>query len=71
MKFKLEIDLGNAAMQSFGDIANALLKVSNKLDERNECGQTPNGQDLERIRDVNGNTVGKWKLTGRRKRDVS
>jgi hypothetical protein len=49
--FRIEIEMGNAAMLKRRDIADALIDVSNKL----KCGQAAGG-----IMDVNGNTVGKF-----------
>lgn len=54
MKFKLEIELGNVAMDSHEDIADALIEVGKNLLQ---------GNDHTTIRDLNGNTVGKWEIT--------
>jgi hypothetical protein len=55
MQFKLKIKLGNAAMMDPADVAEALEETARKLrDEGFEDGN---------IRDVNGNTVGDWKVT--------
>ena len=50
-KFILEIDLGNEAMQTRGDIAGALERASMMV----RCGNYPLGAT---IRDDNGNVVG-------------
>jgi hypothetical protein len=56
--FKLEIQLGNAAMRSSEDVAAALRAVSEKVDAGDTAGI---------VRDANGNTVGRWTLqNGRR-----
>jgi hypothetical protein len=58
MKFVLDIELGNDAMQNWSDIAWALYDVARGI--RTEapmiasCGA--------RIKDVNGNTVGSWSI---------
>jgi hypothetical protein len=52
--FTLEIELGNDAMQNAGDISDALRCIAEDLDNLGTNG---------RIRDLNGNTVGKWSLT--------
>jgi hypothetical protein len=52
--FTLNIELGNAAMESPQDVAAALRKVADRL-ERIESVEA-NG----RIGDLNGNTVGSW-----------
>lgn len=55
MQFKLKIKLGNAAMTDPADVAAALEETAAKLrDEGFEDGN---------IRDINGNTVGDWKVT--------
>jgi hypothetical protein len=51
-RFALEIKLGNAAMQSGPDVADALRKVADRI----ENGLEARG----RIRDANGNTVGEY-----------
>ena len=56
MKFKLEIELGNEAMQDCSDVHDALQDVSRSVAE---------GLQSDNIRDINGNTVGSWKFTGR------
>lgn len=48
-KFTLNIELGNAAMQSGPDVANALERVWTEVDDGHTEGT---------IRDLNGNTVG-------------
>ena len=53
-KFKLEIRLGNDAMQTMDDIAEALERVA--------VGNIHNGQNTGRIFDDNGNTVGTWSI---------
>ena len=55
MKFTLEIELGNDAMRTANDVANALDRIA---DEVLFVGLTGRA-----IRDTNGNTVGKWEVT--------
>jgi hypothetical protein len=58
MKFKLKIELGNAEMTSFSDVAGALTELANRVRGfRLELG------DNGGLRDINGNTVGAWKVT--------
>lgn len=59
MKFKMEITLGNEAMQTGLDVATALQKVGSHIREYNEK-DLPGAEG--NIRDINGNTVGKWKV---------
>lgn len=54
--FKLSIELGNDAMQTSQDIANALNGVAARL---KDVGTSPmHGV----IRDINGNRVGEWEV---------
>jgi DUF917 family protein len=53
MEFTLTIQLGNAAMQTGEDVAEALARVADSLQGGVQSGT---------IRDVNGNTVGSWDL---------
>lgn len=52
-EFTLHITLGNDAMQSHEDIAEALRKVAAKIEAGNQDGL---------IRDENGNGVGDWAI---------
>ena len=61
MKFTLEIELGNAAMQSPDDVAESLRQVSDLLKHNERFGTTT---DTARIFDDNGNTVGEWAFRG-------
>ena len=58
MQFKLTVKLGNDAMQTGSDIAELLRALA----DRTECEAL-----MERgsgsVRDINGNTVGTWKVT--------
>lgn len=61
--FKLKIALGNDAMQTTTDVADALRGVADYIAG---IGDQPNGDwhlDAGSIRDVNGNTVGSWEVT--------
>lgn len=57
MKFILEIEIGNDAMQTYVNIAEALANVAQKL---KYDFMAPVRSDWYTIRDINGNTVGKW-----------
>ncbi len=63
MTFTLTITLGNDAMQTPGDVSLALSELAEKF--RNN-GEPFEGSDLYdrngRIRDLNGNTVGTWRV---------
>jgi hypothetical protein len=59
VKFTLEIELGNDAMQTPEDVTDALEEVVKQIRDRHWDGWTPGG---ESIRDINGNTVGRWSL---------
>ncbi len=55
MTFRLKIELGNAAMQDPGDVAQALRQVAVELADEGFSGS--------KIMDANGNTVGEWKVS--------
>lgn len=61
MKIAIEIELGNAEMQTPADVADALSDLIGWLDQR---GSVPfeSGDSPKRIRDVNGNTVGQLRV---------
>ena len=52
-KFTLDIDLGNDAMQTADDVAEALRRVAKRLEADRDLSSGL-------IRDLNGNTVGVW-----------
>ena len=62
MKFNLEIEMGNDAMLTRQDVAQALVALSKRLvDER----FTPQDEDLTdegSVLDTNGNSVGTWEF---------
>ena len=67
MKFVLSIDLGNDAMQTPGDVAEALWRVYRNLNSltaaRVGSGDVKlRATDEGKIIDVNGNTVGRWEV---------
>jgi hypothetical protein len=57
VRFVLEITLGNAAMQTGGDIADALEGVATKVHF-----EVPVAGVSKRICDVSGKTVGSWRF---------
>jgi hypothetical protein len=59
MKFTLEIELGNDAMQTNDDIAKSLQTLAHRLSQMH---RDPVDGDKWNIRDANGNTVGKWEV---------
>jgi hypothetical protein len=62
MKFTVEIQLGNDAMQTYGDIRDALNKLANAM--RHTAHAAPRLSDGGgKIADVNGNTVGRWDIS--------
>jgi hypothetical protein len=52
-RFTLTVELGNAAMSTPEDVADALREVADALEAGASSGI---------VRDVNGNTVGRWEL---------
>ena len=57
MKFSVEIDLGNDAMRSELDLADALARIAKQIKFYSACHIATDGK----VKDVNGNTVGRWK----------
>jgi hypothetical protein len=55
--FKLEIRLGNAAMQTAEDVAEALRRLADKVEAADI------ESDRGRVMDLNGNRVGDWEIT--------
>ena len=64
MKFTLEIEMGNDAMQTYSDICLALknLKFASRLYIRQTNG-SPHDGDGSKIMDRNGNSVGWWEVS--------
>lgn len=62
MLFKLEIELGNAAMMGPEDVAEALEELAKRL---RAWAKTGSMVSLA-IRDRNGNSVGDWSIRTRR-----
>lgn len=65
MRFVLTIDIGNEAMTTAGDIANALRKTSQLIREGG-YSHTPAVGDSGPILDDNGNRCGSWHVDGGR-----
>lgn len=59
MKFILEIELGNDAMQTRADIEEALRRLGQDCRYMSDI---PRVGDDGGIMDLNGNNVGKWKV---------
>lgn len=62
MKFMLEIELGNEAMQDILDVAVSLEGLSSRLRELHHDVVGGKGVTGGNIRDVNGNQVGHWRM---------
>lgn len=60
MKFTLEIELGNDAMQTRDDIEEALRSAGQNL---RYMSDPPEDGDGGGIMDLNGNNVGKWRVS--------
>lgn len=58
-EFTLTIRLGNDAMQSGNDIAEALVRAANYI---NDYHQEIEAGDALSLKDQNGNRVGEWKV---------
>lgn len=61
MKFLLQIELGNDAMQTGQDVASALDLIAEPRATLPTLTMLSDG-DSGNIRDSNGNTVGKWEV---------
>ena len=66
MEFKLTIELGDAAMSSSEDIAVVLRRIANQFEENRyvERGDSNGDYASAVVRDLNGNKVGEWELSG-------
>lgn len=62
MKFTLEIELGNAAMETGEHIGRALSLIGRAFAEGQDG---PEIRDAGKIKDFNGNLVGKWQVSNR------
>lgn len=60
MKFKLEINFGNAAMSNRGHLCNALRSVAREILEGRKWFSVSGTK--HKIMDINGNSVGFWKM---------
>lgn len=58
MTFTLTIELGNDAMQDYGDIASALRTLARRISNNGEAVLVDGGK----IMDANGNSVGSWEV---------
>lgn len=67
MKFKMEIEIGNDAMHTYHELAQALDGVSHHLDQLSglmDLANLKGDKKLEApIRDHNGNKVGSWEIS--------
>lgn len=58
MKITIEIETGNAEMQSGADVCNAIVQKFAKISGAVDSGKVDGGK----IMDVNGNSVGTWEV---------
>lgn len=59
MTFTLEIEMGNDAMQTYADIAQATQRIFSDFSRRHDEATDDRG----RIYDANGNRVGYWMVS--------
>lgn len=64
MELNVKIDVGNDAMTSGVDLANALRKVAKDLVQCYGAESVPEPISAQRIGDMNGNRVGSWWIEG-------
>lgn len=63
MKFTVEIELGNDAVQTADDIAQILYSTADRIiDVTGSDPLTEHVGAFRNIRDLNGNTVGLWQV---------
>ena len=62
MKVKIEIELGNEAMQTNADVAEVLTAVAMRIDDMGGLEMEIGEFDGFTIKDRNGNAVGKLKV---------
>lgn len=64
-KFKMEVSLVNAAFdpEAGGDPANELATILREVANSIEYQENWTFPDTAKLRDVSGNTVGKWEIT--------
>lgn len=63
MKFTLTIELGNEAMQTGYDVADALREIADRIYPRGLTEHRNAVSLVGLVRDINGNTVGSWQVT--------
>lgn len=71
MKFKLEINMDNAAFEEVGDPRTELIRVLVRTigiieSSHRGLGRMADDSGCLGVLDSNGNTVGSWKITGKR-----
>lgn len=57
MTFTLKIKLGNDAMQTGLDVADALTRIARRIESDDELAP-----DCGKVMDTNGNSVGNWEV---------
>ncbi len=62
-RFVIEIALGNEAMQTGRDVADALARIQHRIEDLLMPFAKHNVGYTEQVIDGNGNTVGTWKVT--------
>ncbi len=60
MKFKMEFDCGNAAFDD--DMAAEIARILIHVARQASRGEIPDTPGVSTIRDVNGNSVGSWRI---------
>lgn len=63
MRFMLEIELDNDAMQTYGDTTARLREVANYIRSYRGREEKHELNDNAPICDIHGNTVGRWQVT--------
>lgn len=63
-QFSLFVQLGNDAMQDMADVADLLERAAASMRRDHEEGEDFGSVDAASLRDLNGNRVGNWQITG-------
>lgn len=67
MKFRMEIEIGNDTMQTLEDVGRVVIEVGRFLILRHpmsrlELEDLEDIDEVHKLRDSNGNTVGSWRF---------
>ena len=64
MKFVVEVEMGNAEMETYEHLSELMEHVARTLRTLNEISSKPRATDRGYLRDINGNTIGWYAMKG-------